>query len=49
MENQEFLFSLEKLQQIIDGDLPTGKEYKDFIISVLEKKEHKLITLDDIY
>ena len=49
MENQEFLFSLEKLQQIIDGNLPADKEYKDFIISVLEKKDHKLITLDDIY
>lgn len=49
MENQEFSFSLEKLQQIIDGELPADKEYKDFIISVLEKKDHKLITLDDIY
>lgn len=49
MENQEFSFSLEKLQQIIDGNLPADKEYKDFIISVLEKKDHKLITLDDIY
>ena len=49
MGNQEFSFSLEKLQQIIDGALPADKEYKEFIISVLEKRDHKLITLDDIY
>ena len=49
MENQEFPFSLKKLQQIIDGALPADKEYKEFIISVLEKKDRKLTTIDDIY
>ena len=49
METQDFLFSLEKLQKIIDGALPADEEYKKFIIRTLEKKDHKFTTIDEIY